>query len=288
MNQMPYAEARKLVEHPVACIDCHDPQTMQLRVTRPGFLEGIRALKAVEGSAATTTSTRMATRQEMRSFVCGQCHVEYYFKGAGEAAHLPVGARASRSTRSWPTTTRPASRTGRTPRPARRCSRRSTPSSRCGTRASTRAPASPAPTATCRTSASGAMKISDHHVRSPLLNINRACQTCHKWSEEELQAARRDDPGPHLRAAQPRDGRAGGADRATSKAARGAGAHRRRSSPRRATLQRAGAVPARLRRGGELDGLPRRQEAARILGESIDYSRRGQVALRDVPLKKAN
>jgi nitrite reductase (cytochrome c-552) len=31
------------------------------------------------------------------------------------------------------------------------------------------------------------MKISDHHVRSPLLNINRACQTCHRWSEEELR-----------------------------------------------------------------------------------------------------
>ena len=34
----------------------------------------------------------------------------------------------------------------------------------------------------------GALKISDHHVRSPLLNINRACQTCHKWPEEELKA----------------------------------------------------------------------------------------------------
>src|SRR5688572_10583729 len=33
MNKMPYAEARKLVEHPVACIDCHDPKTMALRVT---------------------------------------------------------------------------------------------------------------------------------------------------------------------------------------------------------------------------------------------------------------
>lgn len=32
------------------------------------------------------------------------------------------------------------------------------------------------------------MKISDHHVRSPVLNINRACQTCHKWPEEELKA----------------------------------------------------------------------------------------------------
>jgi len=33
----------------------------------------------------------------------------------------------------------------------------------------------------------GALKISDHHVRSPVLNINRACQTCHKWPEEELK-----------------------------------------------------------------------------------------------------
>jgi nitrite reductase (cytochrome c-552) len=33
----------------------------------------------------------------------------------------------------------------------------------------------------------GSLKISNHHVRSPLLNINRACQTCHKWSEDELR-----------------------------------------------------------------------------------------------------
>jgi nitrite reductase (cytochrome c-552) len=34
----------------------------------------------------------------------------------------------------------------------------------------------------------GAMKISDHHVRSPLLNINNACQTCHRVPEDELLA----------------------------------------------------------------------------------------------------
>jgi nitrite reductase (cytochrome c-552) len=34
----------------------------------------------------------------------------------------------------------------------------------------------------------GATKVSDHWVRSPLLNINRACQTCHKFSEKEIQA----------------------------------------------------------------------------------------------------
>src|SRR5499426_3708214 len=35
LNAMPYAEARKLVTHPVACIDCHDPATLQLRISRP-------------------------------------------------------------------------------------------------------------------------------------------------------------------------------------------------------------------------------------------------------------
>src|SRR5688572_1061712 len=78
MNQMPYLEARKLVEHPVACIDCHDPKNMQLRVTRPGFMEGMKALKAFQGTADYDVN-RDATRQEMRAFVCGQCHVEYYF-----------------------------------------------------------------------------------------------------------------------------------------------------------------------------------------------------------------
>jgi len=32
----------------------------------------------------------------------------------------------------------------------------------------------------------GASKISDHWVCSPLLNVNRACQTCHRFSEAEL------------------------------------------------------------------------------------------------------
>ena len=80
LNQMPYFEARKLVSHPVACIDCHDSSTMQLRVTRPGFIEGIRAFKASQGSQNYDVN-KHATRQEMRAYVCGQCHVEYHFKG---------------------------------------------------------------------------------------------------------------------------------------------------------------------------------------------------------------
>ena len=67
MNQMPYAEARKLRRRtPVACIDCHDPETMALRVTRPGFLEGIRRSRRARASQDYDVNT-MATRQEMRT-----------------------------------------------------------------------------------------------------------------------------------------------------------------------------------------------------------------------------
>ncbi|HSM93300.1 MAG TPA: ammonia-forming cytochrome c nitrite reductase subunit c552, partial [Anaeromyxobacteraceae bacterium] len=52
VNAMPYGEATKLASHPVACIDCHDPSTMALRVTRPAFMEGIRAYKASQGIAS--------------------------------------------------------------------------------------------------------------------------------------------------------------------------------------------------------------------------------------------
>ncbi len=44
VSAMPYTVARSLVDHPVSCGDCHDPESMQLRVTRPGFLNGIQAL----------------------------------------------------------------------------------------------------------------------------------------------------------------------------------------------------------------------------------------------------
>ena len=88
MNKMSYTEARTKVEHPVTCIDCHDPTNMKLRVTRPGFLEGMKAYKASQGVENYDVNAS-ATHQEMRSFVCGQCHVEYYFKGAEKRLTYP-------------------------------------------------------------------------------------------------------------------------------------------------------------------------------------------------------
>ncbi|MCX8000312.1 MAG: ammonia-forming cytochrome c nitrite reductase subunit c552, partial [Leptospiraceae bacterium] len=74
-NQKPYQEIKGDFKHPVTCIDCHNPKTMELRITRPGFLEGIKALKLSEGKKDYDPN-KDATRQEMRSYICGQCHVE--------------------------------------------------------------------------------------------------------------------------------------------------------------------------------------------------------------------
>lgn len=88
MGTMPLSEMLDLAEHPIACIDCHDPETMELRITRPAFAAGIADLKALEGIEDYDVN-RDATRQEMRSYVCAQCHVEYYFDGEDKVLTFP-------------------------------------------------------------------------------------------------------------------------------------------------------------------------------------------------------
>src|SRR5438105_6069136 len=57
---MPLKDARQLVSHPVACIDCHEPETMQLRVSRPGFLNGIKELAKHVASELAKEDTKKA------------------------------------------------------------------------------------------------------------------------------------------------------------------------------------------------------------------------------------
>ncbi|HEX8361443.1 MAG TPA: ammonia-forming cytochrome c nitrite reductase subunit c552 [Longimicrobium sp.] len=185
MNPMPYAEARKRVKHPVACIDCHDPETMALRITRPGFIEGIRALRASQG-VQNYDVNRMATRQEMRTFVCGQCHVEYYFKGPEKRLTYPWARGLTADSilayyeenghKDWTHATSGA--------PVLKAQHPEFELYNQGIHAR-----SGVACADCHMPYQrvGATKISDHHVRSPLLNINRACQTCHNFSEDELR-----------------------------------------------------------------------------------------------------
>jgi nitrite reductase (cytochrome c-552) len=186
INHMKYADARKLAKHPVACIDCHDPQTMQLRVTRPAFMEGIKALKASQGVQDYDVN-KMATRQEMRSYVCAQCHVTYYFKPPDKTLTFPwtkglkvediMAHEDENKIKEWEHPDTGASMIkarhpefevwsmGVHARSGVACADCHMPYERMG-----------------------GLKISDHHVNSPLLKVNRSCQTCHHFPEEEMKA----------------------------------------------------------------------------------------------------
>jgi len=126
----------------------------------------------------------------------------------------------------------------------------------------------------------GALKISDHHVRSPLLNIHRACQTCHRWPEAELRA--------RVETIQERTFflRNLAMDALVDligdlKAARGAGSSDAvLAKPR--DFQRKAQFLLDFVEAENSIGFHAPQEAARLLGQSIDYSRRGQLAVRDL------
>ncbi len=278
INPMPYAEARKLVRHPVACLDCHDPGTMALRVTRPGFMEGIRALKAAQGVPNYDVNA-MATRQEMRAFVCGQCHVEYYFKGAEKRLTYPwsKGLKADEILSYYEQAGFKDWTHAETGAPALKAQHPEFEMWNQGIHAR-----SGVACADCHMPYQrvGALKISDHHVRSPLLNINRACQTCHNWPEQELRA--------RAETIQQRtyELRNLAMDALVAlindiKSARAAGASAAQLTEAQ-NFQRRAQFLLDFVEAENSTGFHAPQEAARILGLSIDHSRKGQIALRPV------
>ncbi len=281
--------------HPVGCVDCHDPKTMALRVTRPGFIRGIQAFAQSDAPAPALSSVERwrqgkrdkpydpnadASRNEMRSFVCGQCHVEYYC-----STKMPLtfpwgkGLKADEIEAFWDGTTFPDGspfsdyahkETGAAILKAQH------PEFELWTQGvHARSGVS---CADCHMPymREGATKVSDHWVRSPLLNINRACQTCHRFAEDELKA--------RVEAIQKRNydllergGQALMALLDAVAAAKGKGA-----TPE----QLAAALKLQRRAQWRLDfiaaensmGFHAPQEAARVLAEAIDYARQGQVA----------
>ena len=66
----------------IGCADCHNPQSMKLQISRPALIEAY---------ARMGKDIQKVSHQEMRSLVCAQCHVEYYFnKSDGKSAYLTL------------------------------------------------------------------------------------------------------------------------------------------------------------------------------------------------------
>ena len=275
MNAMPYFEAKKLVSHPVACIDCHNPDTMHLRITRPAFLEGIKALKASQGVPDFDPNT-MATRQEMRSYVCGQCHVEYYFKGPEKRLTFPwsKGIRVEEIQSYYDDVTFKDWTHAETGAPALKAQHPEFEMWSQGVHARSGVACADCHMPYTRT---GALKISDHHVRSPLLNVNHACQTCHRWTESELKARVEETQDRFFRMRnQAMDSLMdliGDIRKAKAAGKTDAELAEARDFQRRAQFY-LDFVEAENSTGFHAPG-----ESLRIAGESVNFSRRGQLAL---------
>lgn len=277
LNKMPYAEARKEVTHPVACVDCHDSQSMQLRVTRPAFMEGIKVAKAAQGIQNFDVN-RDATRQEMRTYVCGQCHVEYYFKGPEKTLTYPWqnGLKIENITAYYETVQHNDWTHAQTGAGVLKAQHPEFELYNQGIHARAGVSCSDCHMPYKR---EGAMKISEHHVRSPVLSLNVSCQTCHKASEEELKF--------RVESIQERtyNLRNLAMDALVQliedlKAAKGAGLGDDKLAAARG-FQRKAQFYLDFVEAENSMGFHAPEEAARILAESMNFTRMGQVALRD-------
>jgi nitrite reductase (cytochrome c-552) len=281
--------------HPVSCIDCHDPDSMQIRVTRPGFMRGIAALAQSDDPATHLPSIQRwregtrdrpydpnvdASRQEMRSFACAQCHVEYYC-ASKETLFFPwdEGLKIEQIEAMYERHTFPDGspfydyKHGETGALVYKAQHPEFELWSQGIHAQ-----SGVSCADCHMpyERSGAMKISSHWVRSPLLSINNSCQTCHNVPETEL-LAKVHTIQDRTKALMERAGEAMADMLDAIREAQASGA---------TDEQLAGIFALQRKAMWRLDyissensmGFHADQEAARILGESIDYSRRAQAA----------
>lgn len=281
--------------HPVSCVDCHDPKTMQIRVTRPGFMEGIAKLAESDDPVPHLPSIAKwrkskraspydpnvhASRQEMRSYVCGQCHVEYYCANKMTLTFpWSNGLKMEDLEKEWETTTFPddskffdyvhketGTKVFKAQHPEFELWSQGI-HARAGVSCSD-----------CHMpyEKQGATKYSSHWVRSPMLNANRSCQTCHHVPEREL-IARVDAIQARTRSLMERSATAVTDMLDAIVEAQEGGATEEQLEPirqlQRKAMWRLDYISSENSKGFHAD-----QEAARILGESIDYSRQAQAA----------
>jgi nitrite reductase (cytochrome c-552) len=281
--------------HPVTCVDCHDPESMSLRVTRPGFLQGIAAFAESEAPAPHLPSVERwragprtetydpnaeATRTEMRSFACGQCHVEYYCSSRFKLTFpWGQGLSADQTEAHWDGTTFDDGerffdfKHAETGAPILKAQHPEFELWSQGIHARSGVSCADCHMPYMR---DGASKVSDHWVRSPLLNVSRACQTCHNFPEQELLS--RVDAIQSRNHELMQNAAAALMDQLDAiLAARAEGATDAQIAPA-LELQRKAQWRLDFIAAENSMGFHAPQEAARVLGQAADLARQGQIA----------
>lgn len=173
----PFADWKAQITHPIGCLDCHEPNSMRLTITRPALREALQR----RGQ-----NLDQISHQEMRSLVCAQCHVEYYFRGPGNYLTFPwdQGMRIEQieayyeaaGVSDW---THAISKT-----PMLKIQHPDFEIYSSGIHAYRNVAC-----ADCHMPyrTEGGAKFTDHYIQSPLRNLANSCTVCHRWSEEEIR-----------------------------------------------------------------------------------------------------
>ena len=176
-NSTPYAEISGTLHTGSSCRDCHNPDTMELWISRQAFKNAMEA-RGVDLSKA--------TRQEMRTYVCAQCHVEYYFKGDNKILTFPwsKGLKIEDMEKHYDEYGFKDWTHKETGAPMLKTQHPEFEMWSSGLHARSGVACADCHMPYVR---EGAVKVSDHWLRSPLTNVNAACQTCHKQDEQALK-----------------------------------------------------------------------------------------------------
>jgi nitrite reductase (cytochrome c-552) len=150
---------------------------MRLRVTRPALVEALWR-RGVDVS--------QVSHQEMRTLVCAQCHVEYYFQHEGndltfpwDKGFTPEKIEAYYQEKDFSDWTHAISKA-----PMIKLQHPDYEVYQTGIHAYRNVSC-----ADCHMPyrTEGGVKFTNHHIQSPLLDVANSCAVCHRWSEEEIR-----------------------------------------------------------------------------------------------------
>lgn len=177
-----WADKGSEIVNNIGCADCHNPKDMSLQITRPALIEAFDAM----GKDITK-----ATHQEMRSLVCAQCHVEYYFDkkipGKEGVPYLKFPWKNGFSVedmekyyddidfKDWTHSLSKA--------PMLKAQHPGYETYLSGVHADRGVSC-----ADCHMpyKSEGGQKFTDHHIQSPLNNVANSCQVCHRQETDKL------------------------------------------------------------------------------------------------------
>ena len=179
-----WASKGEEIVNPIGCANCHDEKTMNLTITQPALIEAFER----QGKDITKSS-----HNDMRSLVCAQCHVEYYFnKNLPEKKGIPYlvfpwdeGQTVEDMEAYYDNIEHVDWVHKLSKAPMLKAQHPGYEVFKMGIHGKRGVSCSD-----CHMpyKTEGGQKFTDHHIQSPLNNVANSCQVCHREEKDELIA----------------------------------------------------------------------------------------------------